>query len=136
MRVADGGQRLVLIGKVAQGGYRLAKPLAQVDKPVTVEDQVCVIGDIAARCAEVDDARSVGRRLAVGVDVRHDIMAHFTLPCGNDIIIDIIDMSFKLLHLLLGHRQPQLMLASGKLRPQSAPCAVAHIGRKQVLHVT
>ena len=136
MRVADGGQRLVLIGKVAQGGYRLAKPLAQVDKPVTVEDQVCVIGDIAARCAEVDDARSVGRRLAVGVDMRHDIVAHLALPCSDTIVIDIIDMRFKRRHLLLGHRQPQLMLASGKLCPQPAPCAIAHIGRKQMLHVT
>ena len=136
MRVADGGERLVLFGKVAQCAYGINKPLAQVHEPVTVEDQVCVIGDIAARCAEVDDARSIGRRLAVGVDVRHDIMAHFTLPCGNDIIINIIDMSLKLCHLLLGHRQPQLMLASGKLRPQSAPCAVAHVGRKQMLHVT
>ena len=52
----------------------------------------------------MDDARRRRRGLAVGVHMRHHIMAHLALPPGGLLVVNIGDVGFQLrrLRLVLG----------------------------------
>ena len=45
-------------------------------QPLTHLDEVCVIANKGTRSAQVDNAAGFGTLLTVGVNVRHDIVAH------------------------------------------------------------
>ena len=65
----------------------------------------------------MEDAGGRRGRLAVGVDVGHDIMAHLPLPCGGHLVVDVGDVGLQLLHLPGGDGQAQLMLRSSQRHP-------------------
>ena len=102
---------------------------------VTVENEVCVVGDVAARRAKVDDASGAGRHLAEAVDVRHDVVAQLLFLCGDHVIVDRADVRRQLLDLRLRDGQAERVLRTGKAHPQPAPRFKAHVRRKQMQHV-
>ena len=65
----------------------------------------------------MEDAGGRRGRLAVGVDVGHDVMAHLPLPRGGHLVVDVGDVGLHLLHLPGGDGQAQLMLRSGQRHP-------------------
>ena len=83
----------------------------------------------------MDDACGGGRGLAIGVHVRHHIVAHLVLALFGDLVVDVGDVRGELVDLLLCDGQAQLVLGAGKRHPQSAPRLEAHVGGKEVQHI-
>ena len=81
--VAQAGQRLVRLGEPAQGVDRGGRLVADDLQRRADQDQVGVVGDVAARRAQVDDRPGRGRRVAVGVDVRHHVVAESPLVAAR-----------------------------------------------------
>ena len=59
-----------------------------------------------------------GRGLAVGVDVRHHIVAHLALALLGHGVVDVGDVRFQLRDLPGGDGQPQLVLRAGERHPE------------------
>ena len=103
--VAQGGHGFIGVGKFGKICQHLQKLSPEIFQTVPVENNVRVVRDIAAGCAQVDDAGSIGSCLAVGVDVSHYVMAHLFFPGGGAVIVDVGNMGFQLSHLLGGNGQ-------------------------------
>ena len=135
MRIAQRGQRLVLAGKVGQIGDHLEQLAAQVAQSVAVDDQIGVVGHVAARRAQMDDAGRAGRDLAERVHVRHHVMAHLFFTRTDAVVVNIRDMRLHFVDLLLRDGQAQRLLRPGQRYPQLAPGAAAGVGGKQLQHI-
>ena len=73
--------------------------------------------------------------LAVGVDVRHHIVAHLALALLGHGVVNVGDVRFQLRDLPGGDGQSQLVLRAGERGPQTTPRLKAHIGGEQVQHI-
>ena len=82
----------------------------------------------------MDDTLSLRTLHTVGVDMRHNVMAHLAFPLLRHLIVNIVRMGFQLVNLLLGDIQSQFFFRLCKSDPQSPPCAEFHIRRKDILH--
>ena len=86
----------------------LEKLPTKIFQTVAVNDNVRIVGDIAAGSAQMDDTRCLRRDLAVGIDMGHHIVAHFFFPGRGAFVVDIGDVRLQLGHLLCRNRQAQL----------------------------
>ena len=135
VRVAEGRHGGVFArerGEICQHAEQLA---AQIAQAVAVENEIGVVGDVAARRAEVDNAGGGRRGLAIGVDVRHHIVAHLALALLGHSVVNVGDVRFQLRDLPGGDGQSQLVLRAGERGPQTTPRLKAHIGGEQVQHI-
>ena len=132
MRKAEGRQRLVPFREISQCGQRLQEFLPKIPQAVPVKDQVGVVGHVAAGCAEMDDPGRAGRRLAVGVDMGHDVVPDLFFTSLRAVKIDVRNMRGKLIDLLFGYRQAQLMLRPCKFGPELPPGLDALLLRKKL----
>ena len=135
MGIAQGGRGGVFLRKGREILHHRQQLAPEITQPVPVQDQVGVVGDVAAGGPQMDDARRQRRGLAVGIDVGHDIVADLPLPLPGGIVVDIGDVLLQLADLLLRYRQAQVMLGPGQGRPQAAPGLKAHVRREQVQHI-
>ena len=107
----------------------------EILQAVPVQDQVCIVGDIAAGGPQMDDA---GRRRGcqpVSIHMGHDVVADFLFPLFCSRIVDIGHMGFQLRHLLRRNGQAQIMLRPCQFHPQPPPGLEPHIRGKQVQHI-
>ncbi len=132
--VAQGRGVRVLPGELREVPQQGQKALPEIPQALTVEDEVGVVGDIAAGGPQVDDARGGGRGRAVGVDVGHHVMPDFLFPPGSQLEVDVGEMVLQLLHLFRRHGQAQLMLRPGQGHPQPPPGLDAGFGGEEVQH--
>ena len=135
VRVAEGRHGGVFArerGEICQHAEQLT---AQIAQTVAVENEIGVVGDVAARRTKVDDAGGGRRGLAVGVDVRHHIVAHLALALLGHGVVNVGDVRFQLRDLPGGDGQSQLVLRAGERGPQTTPRLKAHIGGEQVQHI-
>ena len=135
VRVSERRQRFVRLGEVRQIGDDLEQLTAQIAQTVAIEDQVGVVRHIAARRAQMDDARCGRRRLAIGIDVRHHVVADLLLAPADAVVIDVVDVRFKLRNLIIRDRQAQRGFSPGQRDPQPAPGAIARVRGEQLQHV-
>ena len=135
MGVAQSRGRLVRFRKTGKVGDDLQQLSPEVFQAVPVENDVGVIGDIAAGGAQMDDTGGGGRGLAVGIHVGHHVVADFLFPCRGTGKVDVRDVGFQLLDLLFGDRQPQRMLGLGKRNPELPPGLNPLLLGKQVQHI-
>ena len=82
----------------------------------------------------MDNPRRRRDRFAVGVNVRHDIMADFLFPLGGALVVDIRDVRFQSGHLFRRDGQAQVMLRPGQGHPQPPPGLNTGVGGKQIQH--
>ena len=94
--IAQRGRGGVFLRKGRQIPQHRQQLRPQIGKAVPVQDQIGVVGHIAAGGAQMDDARRRRRGLAVGVHMRHHIMAHLALPPGGLLVVNIGDVSLQL----------------------------------------
>ena len=135
MGIAEGGHILIPLGEVAKIRDDLQQLASDIEKRVSVENKVGVIGDIARGRAEVDDPRRLGSDGAVGVDMRHDVVLEFLLLRGGVVKVDIGDVILQRLDLLRRDRQPELGLGAGELDPQAPPGFDPRPGGEEGAHV-
>ncbi len=55
----------------------------------------------------MDDAGRAGSNLAVGVNVRHYVVTHFLFALAGYVVVNVIDVRFQLVHLLLRDGQAE-----------------------------
>ena len=68
------------------------RPSRTEREPLADQDQVGVVGDVAARRAEVDDLPGRRGDVAVGVDVGHDVVAEPLLVGPGGVEVDVVDL--------------------------------------------
>ena len=135
MGVAQRGRGLVRFREAGKVGDDLQQLAPEVFQAVPVENDVGVVGNIAAGGTQVDDTGGGGRGLTVGIHVSHHVVADFLLPGSGTGKVDVRDMGFQLLDLLFGDRQPQRMLGFCQRNPELPPDFNPLLLRKQVQHI-
>ena len=105
MCIAQGGRVGIFSREGRQVVQHSQQLCAQIDKAIPVQDQVGVVGHIAAGSPQVENAHRGRRGLAVGVYVRHHIVAYLPLPLSGRIIVDVGDMRLQLGDLRFGDGQ-------------------------------
>ena len=69
----------------------------------------------------MDDPLGFGTLLAVGIDVRHDVVTDLFFTRRGDVVIDIVGMGAQFLELTVGNREAELLLRLGERDPQPPP---------------
>ncbi len=84
----------------------------------------------------MDDPLRLRALYAVGIDVGHDVMAHFLLPRLRHLVIDVLRMGFQFVDLFLRNRKSQLFLGLRQSDPQPSPRTEFFIRRENILHLS
>ena len=103
-------------------------------EPLAHQDQVGVVGDVAARRTEVDDLAGVRAAIAIRVDVGHHVVPQLALVLRGPVEIDLVDGGIQLGDLCLGDRQAEFVLGFGQCDPQLPPRGVDSLFRPQPAH--
>ena len=135
MSKAQGGQGLILLCELGQPGDDLYQLGPDQLQSLPHEDHVGIVPHIAAGGPQMDDGHGFGAQLTVGVDMGHHVMAQLPFPLGRLLIVDISDMGLQFIHLLLGHREPQLHLGPGQRDPQTSPSGEFLVSGKEIQHL-
>jgi len=135
MGVAETGHGGVAVGKIAEIAHDGQQLSAQIAQRVAVEDEIGVVGHIAARCAQMDDALRARRHLAEAVDVRHDVVADLLFLGRDHVVVDGAHVGRELVHLRLRDGQAELVLGLRQRHPEPPPGLKPRVGGKQVQHV-
>ncbi|MPM57020.1 hypothetical protein SDC9_103837 [bioreactor metagenome] len=133
--VTQRGHGFVFFREPAQIPQDRAKLAPEVLQSVPVEDEVGVVGDVAAGSPQVDDASGGGRGLSEGIYVGHHVVADFLFPLRGAVIVDVGDVGGQLVHLRLRYRKAQRVFRPGQLHPQLPPRLIAGVGGKQAQHI-
>ena len=97
--IAQGGGCLIFLREFGEVAHHCQQLTPQVLQSLAVEDEVGIVCHIAAGGAQVNDAGGGGGRLAVGVNMGHNVMAHFLFPLGGKVKVDVGNVGFQLRHL-------------------------------------
>ena len=79
-------------------------------------------------------SRSLGALLTVSVNVAHNVVADFLFAGFRNVIVDVVDMSFKLVYLLLCYGQTELHFAARQSYPELSPGRELLVRGEDVLH--
>src|SRR5262249_57371055 len=112
-----------------QGSEDADEPIAQPSHSLAHQDQVGIVGDVAAGGAEVNNFAGVGTDFAIGVDVGHDVVTAAALVLGGPREVDVVDVGAQLFDLSAADarrdavvgEQSQLVLRLGQGHPEAAP---------------
>lgn len=104
-------------------------------EPVAHQDEIRVVGDVAARGAEVDDRFGRGALLAVVGDVGHDVVAEVVLDRRDALEIDVVAAAAHLRDRLGRDGKPRLGLALGQGDPEVAPGPITATVREDLEHL-
>ena len=121
MRITEAGESRIFVGKVAEVLHRGFQLPLEIAKAVAVENQVRVIGHVAARCAEVDDALCPGRVHTERIDVRHHVVPDLLFLFGHHVVIDRAHVRGQLVDLRLRNGKTQIVLCLRQSDPEPAP---------------
>ena len=127
--VSEAGHSLVLIGKFSELRNYLYQLSLYHLHSVAHDDNVGVVANVAG-----SSAGRLGSRLAEGVNVRHNVVANYLFARGGYLVVDIINISLKLIYLLLSYGQAKLHLSSCKRHPKLSPGSEFLIRRENILH--
>ena len=135
VRIRQRRQIGILLREIRQcrDGAQKQRPDAQERLPL--QEHVRVVPDVAAGRAQMDDRPRVRADLAVGVDMRHDVMPHLALPRVRHVVVDVVHVRPQLGDLLHRNIQPQLALAFRQRDPQPPPGGKLAVVREDFLHL-
>ena len=135
MREAEGRLILVCVSKCAQLADDGNQLLADEQQALLELDDVGVVADVGAGRTQMDDAGGLRCGLAEGVNVCHDVVTDFLLTRSGDVVVDVVDVCFHLVDLLLRDRQTELLLRLSQRHPKTSPGGELHIRRKDIQHL-
>lgn len=130
-----GGKILVFVSKPAELCNDVDQLFLHQPHRIVENNQIGIVTDVAACRPQMDDAAGTRTLLAVGIDVRHHIVADFLFALCGDFIVDILRMRLQLCDLFVGDGQAELLFGFGKCNPQLPPGAELVVGGEQVLHL-
>ena len=127
--------RLVRVRKLRELVQHGRELFAHEQQALADLDDIGVVAHIGARRAEVDDARRLRCGLAKGVNVRHNVVADFLFARPRGLVVDVGQVCFHLVHLLLCDGQAERHLGFRQRHPQAAPGRELHIRGEGVEHL-
>ena len=141
--MGKGKRRNILIfsGELRKLSDHIYQLLTNKIQCIAHNDDVGVIADIAARCAEVNDSGGLRALQPVCVNMAHDVMSYQLLALLCNSVIDVVDMHLHLIdHLLRDDRlsvlrQTELHLGLGKGNPKLSPGRKLLVLAENVLHL-
>ena len=92
VRVAEGGEVAIFFGEVGQREDDRGEASGDHAEGFADENEVGVVGDVAAGGAEMDDRASGGAGVAIGVDVGHHVVAELAFVFGGGVEVDVGDV--------------------------------------------
>src|SRR5689334_7719316 len=98
------------------------------------EDEIGIICDVSARCAEMNERLGDGRNVTECSDVRHDVVTQLPLVPGNDAEVDIVEVGAHLLDCLVRYLYSEVSFAFGEGKPQAAPLPITSARRPELQH--
>ena len=131
---SQGGQVLIGLGKVGQHPDDTHNLVANELEGFGHDDDVRIVPHVAGGGAPVDDARSLGALLAIGVHMAHHIVADHLFPLLGHFVVDVVGVLLQLCNLLICNGQPQLLLRLSQSNPKLPPGAELHVRGKKVFH--
>ena len=82
----------------------------------------------------MDNSLCLGADLTVGVDVSHNVVAHFLFPCLGNCKIYVVNICLQLVNLLLCNIKSKLHFGSCKGYPEAAEGGEFLLSGEDVLH--
>ena len=131
VRISQCGHIFVLLSKIRKSSHQIQKSVPNCSHRRTVKDQIRIIRDIAARSSEMQDPGCGRCVLSKRKKVRHDIVPHFFFSIPDAVIVDMLCVSFQFPYLFRRNGKSHFALGSGESCPESAPCSVTGVRRKQ-----
>ena len=120
VRHSQAGKVAILLGEACENVDDLHKPAAdEVDRFANL-NEIGVVGDFARRRAEMDDAAGTGALIAIGVDVRHDVVTQLAFVFRRDGEIDLVDVRPQFLDLGFGDIEAEFVLRLSESDPDAA----------------
>src|SRR5262249_55682355 len=127
-----------------QGSENADELIAQPSHSLAHQDQVGIVGDVAAGGAEVDYFAGVGTDFAIGVDVGHDVVTAAALVLGGPREVDVVDVGAQLFDLGAANawcnavvgEHAQLVLRLGQCYPEPAPGGKLSLRPPQFRHLS
>ena len=92
VREAERRQVAILFGEVGQRDDHRRQPPGDHLQRLAHQNQVGVVGDVAACGAQVNDRPGRGALVAVGVDVGHHVVPQLALVLVGGVEIDVVDV--------------------------------------------
>ena len=134
MRVREAGDRAVAARHFAERHEHRLQAAEQQLQALAHQQQVGVVGDVGAGCAEVEIRPGRGRLVAEVVDVRHDVVAQPLLVLGGAIEVGVVEVGPQLRERGRGNVHSQLALPFHQREPQPPPQSDAPALAPQRLH--
>ena len=113
VREAQSRHLAVLVREGGQGFHDVHQMVGNEFQGIPVDDEVGVVGDVAAGGAEMDYAGRALSLVAVGLDVSHDVVAHFSFVFFRDVEIDVGRVFLQFLNLLFSYGESQFAFLVG-----------------------
>ena len=136
MRECELWDRAPLPREVAQPGHQCHDALFDDGQRFGHLQDLAIVGDVRRGGAEVDDGFRRRRLETIRVDVRHHIVTDLALTLFGVLVVDVLSVRFQLGNLLIGDRQPELLLRLGQSNPEPSPGSEFEIGREKVRHLS
>ena len=125
----------VLRGKLRQRLHGVHQPGTHDTQPLAHLHEVCVVTDKGTRGAQVDNATGCGALLAIGVNMRHDIVAQLLFLRFGDREVDVLDMGVQFLDLLRADSETDLGFRFSQRDPETTPGLEFVLRRKDPAHL-
>ena len=134
MRIGQTRQVAVLFCKIRKVFHNLRGFFQDNAGSLPQDDHIRIIADIAGGCTQMDNCLRFRALLAVRINMRHHVVAHFALAGFRNFVIDVVAVRFQFRNLLLGDIQTQRTLRLCQRDPQTAPGAEFEVIGKHRLH--
>ena len=134
MGICQSRHALIFHGEVSEICQHVNHLAANDLQSVTHHDNVCIIADIAGSCTQMNDAGSLGADLTVCIHVGHDIVPAAFFFCFCHVIVNVVDIGFQFVHLLLCHGQTEFHFCPSQSHPKATPCGELLVSGENVLH--
>ena len=123
MREGQAGQGTVFLGEPGETVDHGHQPVADHFQGLAEQDEIGIVGHVATGRAEVDDRPGGGAKVAVGMNVGHDIVPQPPLVALGGGEVDVVDVALQFGDLLRPDGQAQFGLGFSQRNPQPPPCA-------------
>mmetsp|Transcript_41735 Transcript_41735/g.81808 ORF Transcript_41735/g.81808 Transcript_41735/m.81808 type:complete len:366 (+) Transcript_41735:613-1710(+) len=134
MRKPKRREILVLYGKLPHSGEHTQNFTPNDSQRLPNLKQVRVIPHVTTGGPQVNNGHGRGCRIAISVDVSHDVMSEPCLVTIGHIQVNVVDVRGHLADLFVSNVDTQFLFSGGEGQPEFAPRGKLHCRRPYVRH--